>query len=297
MHRQWSWAFVPAGLGIIAALALLFADVDQPILYLQADLWVLVVGGGLGLSTGIALFIGYQAKIKSVRRVVSTKFAEDRNRFLHRLDHELKNPITAILAGLANLSVAKTVADHSSSLKSVQSQVGRLRRLIAELRKLSELETRPLELDTIDLTVFLEDAFDLAKDAPKSSTRNLTISLPRAPWPLPSIRGDRDLLTLAIHNLLENAIKFTQPGDTIELRAFEDGTHAVIEIADTGPGIPEDEQRFIWEELYRGKNAHGIPGSGLGLALVRAIILRHRGDIALRSRSGEGTVFTIRLPD
>ncbi len=295
MRRQWLWAFVPTGLGIITALALRFANVDQPILYLQADLWVLVVGGGLGLSTGIALFIGYQAKIKSVRSVVSRKFSEDRNRFLHRLDHELKNPITAILAGLANLSVAKTVADHSSSLKSVQSQVSRLRRLIAELRKLSELETRPLELDTIDLTVFLEDVFELAKDAPNASARNLTISLPRAPWPLPSIRGDRDLLTLAIHNLLENAIKFTQPGDTIELRAFEDGTHAVIEIADTGPGIPEDEQRFIWEELYRGKNAHGIPGSGLGLALVRAIILRHRGDIALRSRSGEGTVFVIRL--
>ena len=295
MRRQWWWALAPITLSIIVALTIL-ANAGQPAIYLQADLWVLVVGIGLVLSTGIMLLIGYQAKIKSVRSAVSTKFSEDRNRFLHRLDHELKNPITAILAGLANLSVAKTVADHSNSLRSVQSQVGRLRRLIAELRKLSELETRPLELEIIDLTVFLEDVFELAKDGPNAGARNLTISLPRAPWPLPSIRGDRDLLTLAIHNLLENAIKFTQPGDTIELRAFEDGTHAVIEIADTGPGIPKDEQGFIWEELYRGKNAHGIPGSGLGLALVKAIILRHKGEIGLRSRSGKGTVFNIRLP-
>jgi len=295
VRRQWWWALAPIILSIIVALVML-TNAAQPAIYLQADLWVLVVGIGFVLSTGITLFIGYQAKIKSVRSVVSTKFAEDRNRFLHRLDHELKNPITAILAGLANLSVAKTVADHSSSLQSVQSQVGRLRRLIAELRKLSELETRSLELETIDLTLFLEDAFSMAKDTPRADERNLTISLPRAPWPLPSIRGDRDLLILVIHNLLENAIKFTKPGDTIELRAFEDGTHAVIEIADTGPGIPKDEQNFIWEELYRGKNAHGIPGSGLGLALVKAIILRHKGEIGLRSRSGKGTVFTIRLP-
>ncbi|MBC8504144.1 MAG: HAMP domain-containing histidine kinase [Chloroflexi bacterium] len=295
MRREW-WVFAPIGLSTAVVLFLYIFDLPIPAFYVQADVWVLILGGGLLFSALIALFFWYQAKTESVRRTVSQNFLEDRNRFLHRLDHELKNPITAILAGLANLSVAKTATDHSGSLQSVQSQVGRLRRLIAELRKLSELETRPLELETIELTVFLEDVFELAKDNPEAGARSLTISLPRAPWPLPSIRGDRDLLTLAIHNLLENAIKFSQPGDTIELRASEDSTHAVIEIADTGPGIPSTEQSFIWEELYRGKNAHGIPGSGLGLALVRAIIARHGGDIVLRSRDGEGTVFTIRLP-
>ena len=152
-------------------------------------------------------------------------------------------------------------------LTCLQQEVAQ--REIAESRKLSELETRPLDLDTIDMTVFLEDAFVLAKDDLNARERNLTISIPRAPWPLSTINGDRDLLILAIHNLLENAIKFTQSGDTIEMRAFEDGTRVVIEIADTGPGIPKDDQVFIWEELYRGKNARGIPGSGLGLALVR----------------------------
>jgi two-component system OmpR family sensor kinase len=104
------------------------------------------------------------------------------------------------------------------------------------------------------------------------------------------------MLLLAIHNLLENALKFSSPGDTVELRAFEDGQQIVIEVADTGPGIPEDEQPQVWEELYRGQSSRGIPGSGLGLSLVHAIIERHSGSVSLRSRLDQGTVFTLRLP-
>jgi signal transduction histidine kinase len=164
------------------------------------------------------------------------------------------------------------------------------------LRKLSELETRPLDRDLTDLTELLEDAFALAQDQEGAGERALTLSIPRAPWPLPAINGDRDLLVLAIHNLLDNAIKFSRPGDTIEMRAFEDGANVVVEVADTGPGIPDKDQSLVWEELYRGEGARGIPGSGLGLALVRAIVARHDGTITLRSRPGEGTVFTLRLP-
>ena len=126
--------------------------------------------------------------------------------------------------------------------------------------------------------------------------RNVTLSIPQAPWPLPQVRGDWDLLFLAIHNLLQNALKFTAPGDTIEIRSFEDGSEVVIEVADTGPGIPEEEVPHVWEELYRGKGARGVVGSGLGLALVRSIVIRHGGNVNLRSRSGQGTVFIIRLP-
>jgi two-component system OmpR family sensor kinase len=99
-----------------------------------------------------------------------------------------------------------------------------------------------------------------------------------------------------VHNLLDNALKFSRPGDTLELHAFEDGAEIVIEVADTGPGIPEDEQPHVWEELYRGQGGRGIPGSGLGLALVRAIAERHNGRVSLRSRLRQGTVFTLRLP-
>jgi len=296
MRWRWWWVFIPIILGLIAALVILLTDVPNPVLYAQADLWILVLGIGIGLSILVAVIIAVLDQIEKTQIDATIQFAEDRRRFLRRLDHELKNPLTAILAGLANLSIAETSKDRSASLNSVQTQVGRLRQLVAELRKLSELETRPLDLGPIDMTELLEDSFSLAKEHPEVGERVLSISIPRAPWPLPSINGDRDLLILAIHNLLDNAIKFTHPGDTIEMRAFEDGNQVVIEVADTGPGIPEEDVAHVWEELYRGTGARGIQGSGLGLALVRAIVSRHEGDIDLLSRPGEGTVLMLRLP-
>jgi len=296
MRWRWWWVFIPVILGLIAALIILLTDIPNPVLYVQADLWILVLGVGVGLSILSAMIIAVLDHIEKNRIDATIQFAEDRRRFLRRLDHELKNPLTAILAGLANLSIAETSKDRSASLNSVQTQVGRLRRLVAELRKLSELETRPLDLGPIDMTDLLEDSFVLAKDHPEAGERVLSISIPRAPWPLPLINGDRDLLILAIHNLLDNAIKFSHPGDTIEMRAFEDSNQVIIEVADTGPGIPKEDVAHVWEELYRGAGARGIQGSGLGLALVRAIVSRHEGDIDLRSRPGEGTVFMLRLP-
>jgi two-component system OmpR family sensor kinase len=146
------------------------------------------------------------------------------------------------------------------------------------------------------VTALLSEVVEVTRERPEASARELTLTVPQAPWPLPTIDGDPDLLFLAVHNLLANAVKFTQPGDRIEIRALEDGTMVVVEVADTGPGIPEAEIPHVWEELYRGQGARGIPGSGLGLALVRAIVERHGGQVGLRSREGQGTVVNIRLP-
>jgi two-component system OmpR family sensor kinase len=181
-------------------------------------------------------------------------------------------------------------------LLSVEAQTLRLSRLAGDLRKLAELEVRLVERSPVDMVSLLQEAFTLAQDQPGATERALNLSLPHAPWPLPKVSGDPDLLFLAVHNLLENAIKFTRQGDTVELRASEDGASIIIEVADTGPGIPEQEQPLVWEELYRGREGRGVPGSGLGLALVRAIAELHNGQVSLRSRSGQGTVFTLRLP-
>jgi len=296
MRWRWWWVLVPLLLGLAAALILSLTGAANPILFAQADLGSLLFVAGIVFSILVALTLVILDQIEKVQIEATIQFAEDRRRFLRRLDHELKNPLTAILAGLANLSIAETPADRATSLRSVQTQVGRLRRLVAELRKLSELETRPLDISPVDMTELLEDAFELAKEHPDAEDRSLTILIPRAPWPLPTINGDRDLLILAIHNLLDNAIKFTHPGDTIEMRASEDGASVLIEVAGTGPGISVEDQDHVWEELYRGAGASGIPGSGLGLALVRAIVVRHGGTIRLRSRPGEGSVFTVQLP-
>jgi two-component system OmpR family sensor kinase len=284
-------------------IATLLADADalsNPILYLRADLGTLAVLVGLLLSVvvvaGVALWTW--AERRSDRRVdgVHVRAAEERRRFLQRLDHELKNPLTAIRAGLANVVNGSATAAQTAALASVEAQVLRLSRLTADLRKLAELETRPLERTSIGVPDLLEEVMAVAHDQPQAATRQLRLTLRQVPWPVPDVPGDWDMLFLAVYNLVGNALKFTRPDDTVEVRAFEDGSSVVIEVADTGPGIPEEELDRVWEELYRGRGARGIPGSCLGLALVRAIVERHGGSVTIRSRVGQGTVVTMRLP-
>ena len=217
-------------------------------------------------------------------------------RFLSRLDHEIKNPITAVRAGLANLGSEPNENLHGEAIASIEAQTLRLSRLASNLRKLADLENRPLDWEKMDIAALLQEAYELAENQPGADGRTLRLTLPQVPWPLPQIQADRDLLFLAVHNLMDNAIKFSQPGNTIEVRALEDGTHIVVEVADTGPGIPQNEINHVWEELYRGEGARSIPGSGLGLSLVRVIVTRHSGQVNLRSRPGQGTVVTMRLP-
>lgn len=289
-------ALTPALLGLGGLLLLAGGLSPNPILFLRADLGTLL--GLTGLLTSALVLAGLAAWDQHQRALSAAqdRAIRDRRRFLQRLDHELKNPITAIRAGLANLTPGANPEGAGDALNSVDAQVKRISRLTADLRKLAELETRPIERAPVDLASVLEQVVDFAQDRAEAEGRRLTLTLPRAPWPLPPVPGDRDLLLLAVHNLVDNALKFTRPGDTIEVRAFEDGAQVVIEVADTGPGIPEADLAHVWEELYRGQSARGVPGSGLGLALVRAIVERHDGQVSLRSRAGQGTVFTVRLP-
>lgn len=295
MRWRWVLAFVPALLGAAISIWLNTAN-RSPLFYVTIDLGTSLFILGVLLSLTIAVVLICQTLIERTRQESIYLANQDRRRFLRRLDHELKNPLTAILAGLANLSIVDSGPENQPALDSVTAQVHRLRQLVGELRKLSDLETRELDREPVDMTELLEEVFTLAQEHPGAADRQLTLSIPRAPWPLPEINGDRDLLFLAVYNPLDNALKFTQPADTIELRAAEEDGAVAIEIADTGPGISEEEISQVWDELYRGEGARGVPGSGLGLALVRAIVARHGGQATIRSRSSMGTQVTLRLP-
>jgi two-component system OmpR family sensor kinase len=299
MNRRWLLLLIPALLGLIFYLVLGAGLLPDPLLHIRMSF------SYLGLFTGLIVTIFLLAiwEINRFRqwryryqKLVQSHAADERRRFLRRLDHELKNPLTAIRAGLANISEAPSETSRQEAIESVEAQALRLSRLSADLRKLAELETRPLEQSRVNIVSLLQEVFNLAQDQSGADERHLTLTLPQAPWPIPAVSGDADLLFLAIHNLMDNAIKFTHPGNTIELRAFEDESNVVIEVADTGPGIPPEDLAHVWEELYRGQGARPTPGSGLGLALVRAIAERHDGQATVRSRVAQGSVFTLRLP-
>lgn len=299
-RRQWLFLGLVVGIPLLIGLAirLILASgvLHNPVIKLTADLGTLAFLSGAALALLLGgltwLIIWLDRTYRHSLLQVQAEANADRRRFLQRLDHELKNPLTAIQAGLANLNEASDM----QALESVKAQSLRLNRLVSDLRKLADLETRPLEHVPVDLGEILHSVIDLAQEDPRSEGREIDLTLPQAPWPLPPVIGDDDLLLLALHNLVDNALKFSQPGDRIEARAFEDGSAVVVEIADTGPGIPADELPHVWEELYRGKGARGVQGSGLGMALVRAIIERHGGSVTLRSRVNQGTVVTARLP-
>ena len=295
MRWRGAAALVPVILGAVISVWL-NATGRAPLFRVTVDLGTLLFILGVLSSSVSAAVLFCRTSAQRARQETLVSASQDRRRFLRRLDHELKNPLTAILAGLANLSTVESDATRRPALDSVAAQVHRMRQLVAELRKLSDLETRELEHVAVDMTELLEEVFALAQDHPGAADRQLTLVIPRAPWPLPAVSGDRDLLFVAVYNPLDNALKFTQPADTIELRAAEGDGGVVIEIADTGPGIPEEEIPQVWDELYRGEGARGVPGSGLGLSLVRAIVARHGGWASIRSRPGQGTLLTLRLP-
>lgn len=223
--------------------------------------------------------------------------AEAHRRFIRRLNHELKNPLTAIRTGLANLNEEYgTDGSAGGSLHNVMRQIERLGRLTNDLRKLADLEADEVEKEPIDLAEIIEEAVEMAKSAPRRGEPAVSINIQKLPWPLSSVQGDRDLLLLAIYNLLDNALKFSGTDATIEVRASEDGERATIEVIDTGCGIASDDLPHVAEELFRGQKTQGVDGSGLGLALVERIVALHGGKLAIRSREGQGTVATLSVP-
>lgn len=268
----------------------------QVVFPLSAALFVLGIAATALWFGWLGLAAWYSHRQQTILEQQRQQAGEDRRRFMRRLDHELKNPLTAIRAGIVNLSSVSDNAERQMALDTLSRQTARMSHLAADLRKIAELETRSLTRTPIDMRQLLSEVVELVQENPEAEHRQLNLILPQAPWPLPDVSGDWDLLFLALYNLVDNALKYTCFGDTIEIRARQDDTYVVIEVADTGIGIPAEAQAHVWQELYRGENSRNVTGNGLGLALVKAVVARHAGTVALDSRVEQGTNVTVRLP-
>jgi len=307
-------AFAPLLLAIVISVVLPYVSAAKPTFRLRADLGgILILLGGLVSLVALTYVWGRNKAARAQGREIRSlhRYAlQAHQRFVQRLEHELKNPITAIRAGLANLNSPLPDGGQGLIIQEMEHQARRLSRLTSDLRKLADLEERPLERLPVDLNLLLQETVESIQAQPNYHDRQVQLVISQVPWPLPTLVGDYDLLALAFYNLLDNALKFSPANRPVEMRAIEDGPAVVVDVADCGTGIGEEDQQRLFEELYRGKNARGIEGSGLGLSLVQRIVVRHGGSVTFRSRTnsphlpGEpedkddraGTVFRVRLP-
>ena len=301
MRQRWLWALVPAILTLGIVLVLDTLGIITFAIVLHADFDVILVVSGIGASIFVAAWLALRERMERLHRqnllLARQEAIAERARFLRRLDHEMKNPLTAIRAALANLADIDNSTTHAEILEGINIQVLRLSQLVTSLRKLANMEAHPLEQARIDLTDLLEEAMLMAREEPGAEARDLQLIISQ---PLPSVLGEQDLLLLCLYNLLNNAVKFTRPGDKIELSAYpvtvRERPCVVIAVGDTGPGIPEDDIPHVWEELYRGQMTYGAAGSGIGLAMVKSVVERHGGWVTVNSTLDQGTNFTLTLP-
>jgi two-component system, OmpR family, sensor kinase len=291
---------------VFGALASILAQriwnpVPLMVFKIDAGMVAFVAGVVLTLFFGAAYLNGWIKEQRARKRIEQTvqESEEGRQRFIRRLDHEIKNPLTGLRAALVNLQESQDSAERRMASENASRAVERLTRLLNDLRKLSDLEERSIERMPVDIPELLDDVVGAARTIPAYQGRNVSLFISKVPAPLPQVRGDRDLLSLAVYNLVENALKYSSQNDSVEVRALEDGKAVVVEVADSGAGIASEDLSRIFEELYRGSNARTTEGSGLGLALVNRIISLHGGQIDVRSRQNgpRGTVFTVRLPE
>ncbi len=298
MKRKWWLAFSLVYLVLVAIVAI-FVWPQNETLALTLPVGDAILGVGV-LIGGLAV-VGIE--ISSLWKDRGRLFAETRNlegviqeqqEFRRALQHELRNPVTAISTGLERLSDECDEA----IVKRLKTDIERVSSLLETVHALARLETDPIEFAPVKLDEVVQQAVDTIRAAPPASGRNFEVDLPTGPFPLPVVQGNDDLLFIALLNLLGNAVKFTQENCKITIRAVEDGDRVVLQVGDNGIGIRAEDIDKVWGPFTRGQDAKNlnIPGSGLGLYQVRKIIERHGGQVSIRSKVGEGTEVTLRLP-
>ena len=220
--------------------------------------------------------------------------------FVGIVSHELRTPLTSILSLSENLvgEVAGPLNEKQQHYASrIQANADRLRRMLNELLNLSKLEAgkmelRPTALSLQDLLVDLVEAFQ-----PLAHRKSILMDV-GSMESMPKVRADRDKLYEVLANLLENAIKFTPSGGSVQIDAHVlDDRHIQIKVSDTGYGIPEEHLPRIFDKFYRVQPDSGhATGSGLGLAIAKGLVELHGETLAVESTPGKGTQFYFTLP-
>jgi two-component system sensor histidine kinase SenX3 len=219
-----------------------------------------------------------------------------RRDFVANISHELKTPVGALgllaetLLSEDDPAVARRLAER------LLDEAFRVGRTIDDLLALSQIEADEVGLrDEVPVHLFIAEAVERVRPAAEQHDISIQVEEPAARL---VVLGDRRQLVSATYNLLDNAVKYSDPGSTVEVRARTDGQWIELSVEDHGIGIPRRDLERVFERFYRVDRARSreTGGTGLGLAIVRHVASNHSGEVRVESREGEGSTFTLRLP-
>jgi len=265
---------------------LLYADLARrQKLYLTMLLLVMALLG----------FGGYLT-LRTVRREMEV--ARLKSEFVSAVSHEFRSPVTGIRQ-LAEILLRGQPSEERrlQYYELIGHESERLARLVENVLDFSRMEEgrKEYSLEPLEAGAWLRAVVEEFRAEVAQRGYCLEADLPER---LPSLWADREALTSAVHNLLDNAVKYSPSCKTVWLEAETSEGRLTIRVRDRGLGIPEEDQPHVFEKFYRGSTAAAthVKGAGLGLSLVRHIVTAHGGSVACESRPGEGSTFSVLLP-
>jgi signal transduction histidine kinase len=229
--------------------------------------------------------------------VKQTELEQLKNEFLQNVSHELRTPL-GIIHGYIELLKDGTLGDLGSqqqeSLDIVSRRVKMLRNMVEDFTTILDAETREVMPEPVDLARLVRASVEDFEASFEQAGLELIVSVA---GDVPPVLGNDTHLRRVLDNLVGNALKFTPRGGSITVRLGRQDTDVLLEVIDTGIGIPEEQLDRIFERFYQvdGTATRRYGGTGLGLALVKEIVEAHGGEIAVESQVGEGTTFRLRF--
>jgi two-component system sensor histidine kinase SenX3 len=237
---------------------------------------------------GAAAFV---RDVSELRRVESV-----RRDFVANVSHELKTPIGALSLLAETMAAGGDSPVNSQLADRVQREANRLGRIVDDLLDLSLIEAQEAPIrEPVPVHVVLHEAAERVRGAADA------VGIPLSVSPVATdlvVTGDSSQLVSAVTNLLDNAVKYSEPGDSVEVEATVVDGNICISVHDHGIGIPARDLERIFERFYRVDRARSraTGGTGLGLSIVRHVAQAHGGDVTVESTEGEGSTFRFRLP-
>jgi PAS domain S-box-containing protein len=219
-----------------------------------------------------------------------------KSRFTSMVSHEFRTPLAVIQSSsdlLKGYADQMTPERRVSQLDKIQNQVKRLTDLLNDILLLSKAQSVGLDFnpEPVDLYAFSQDIVGEMRLTAKTHTIQFN-----AQGDCFQLNGDTKLLRQAISNLLSNAVKYSPAGSTVSFRLFCGDDQAIMQIQDQGDGISEEDQKHLFETFFRAKSTISVPGTGLGLPIVKQAIEAHGGSVTFESKVGYGTTFTLSVP-